>query len=153
MQYHKEHPEVMIRIQAAVSMNDKYSSTPDYQQIYQDLNTSLTSGEGPDLMVMDHLKLDNYASKGLLMDLQDILTPLEEDGTVLTNITTAYREESGARVAVPLQFGLLLAVGRDLKPEQMNSMEAIAQAVDGQKENYLGDRTCEELVDEFYPLI
>ena len=153
VQYHKEHPEVIIHIQAAVSMNDKYSSTPDYQQIYQDLNTALTSGKGPDLMVMDHLKLDNYASKGLLTDLQDILTPLEEDGTLLTNITTAYREENGARAVVPLQFGLLLAVGRDLRSEQMNSMESIAQTVDGQTESYLGDRTCEELVEEFYPLI
>ena len=153
VQYHKEHPEVMIHIQAAVSMNDKYSSTPDYEQIYQELNTSLTSGKGPDLMVMDHLRIDHYASKGLLVDLQDMLIPLEEDGTLLANITTAYREENGTRVAVPLQFGLLMAIGRDLRSEQMNSMESMARTVSGQKESYLGDRTCEELVDEFYPLI
>ena len=153
VQYHKEHPEVMIHIQAAVSMNDKYSSTPDYEQIYQELNTSLTSGKGPDLMVMDRLRIDHYASKGLLVDLQDMLIPLEEDGTLLANITTAYREENGTRVAVPLQFGLLLAIGRDLRSEQMNSMESMARTVSGQKESYLGDRTCEELVDEFYPLI
>lgn len=32
---------------AAISMTDKYSGNADYQQIYQDLNTSLTSGNGP----------------------------------------------------------------------------------------------------------
>lgn len=104
-------------------------------------------------MVMDHLKLDTYASKGLLLDLQEILQPMEEDGTLLSNITTAYEEADGRRYAVPLQFGLLLAVGRDVHPEEMSSMDAIAKAVSGKTESYMGDRTCGELVEEFYPLI
>lgn len=153
VQYHKQHPEVLIHVDAAISMTDKYSGNADYQQIYQDLNTSLTSGNGPDLMVMDHLKLDTYASKGLLLDLQEILQPMEEDGTLLSNITTAYQEADGRRYAVPLQFGLLLAVGRDVQPEEMSSMDAIAKAVSGKTESYMGDRTCGELVEEFYPLI
>ena len=154
VQYHKQHPEVLIHVDAAISMTDKYSGNADYQQIYQDLNTSLTSGNGPDLMVMDHLKLDTYASKGLLLNLQEILQPMEEaDGTLLSNITTAYEEADGTRYAVPLQFGLLLAVGRDVQPEEMSSMDAIAKAVSGKTESYLGDRTCGELVEEFYPLI
>ena len=153
VQYHKQHPEILIHVDAAISMTDKYSGNADYQQIYQDLNTSLTSGSGPDLMVMDHLKLDTYASKGLLFNLQEILQPMEEDGTLLSNITTAYEEADGRRYAVPLQFGLLLAVGRDVQPEEMSSMDAIAKAVSGKTESYLGDRTCGELVEEFYPLI
>lgn len=153
VQYHKQHPEVLIHVDAAISMTDKYSGNADYQQIYQDLNTSLTSGNGPDLMVMDHLKLDTYASKGLLLDLQEILQPMEEDGTLLSNITTAYEEADGTRYAVPLQFGLLLAVGRDVQPEEMSSMDAIAKTVSGKTESYIGDRTCGELVEEFYPLI
>ena len=153
VQYHKQHPEILIHVDAAISMTDKYSGNADYQQIYQDLNTSLTSGNGPDLMVMDHLKLDTYASKGLLLDLQEILQPMEEDGTLLSNITTAYKEADGRRYAVPLQFGLLLAVGRDVHPEEMSSMDAIAKAVSGKTESYMGDRTCGELVEEFYPLI
>ena len=153
VQYHKQHPEVLIHVDAAISMTDKYSGNADYQQIYQDLNTSLTSGNGPDLMVMDHLKLDTYASKGLLFNLQEILQPMEEDGTLLSNITTAYEEADGIRHAVPLQFGLLLAVGRDVQPEEMSSMDAIAKAVSGKTESYMGDRTCGELVEEFYPLI
>lgn len=153
VQYHKQHPEILIHVDAAISMTDKYSGNADYQQIYQELNTSLTSGNGPDLMVMDHLKLDTYASKGLLLDLQEILQPMEEDGTLLSNITTAYEEADGRRYAVPLQFGLLLAVGRDVHPEEMSSMDAIAKAVSGKTESYMGDRTCGELVEEFYPLI
>ena len=153
VQYHKQHPEVLIHVDAAISMTDKYSGNADYQQIYQNLNTSLTSGNGPDLMVMDHLKLDTYASKGLLFDLQEILQPMEEDGSLLPNITTAYQEADGTRYAVPLQFGLLLAVGRDVQPEEMSSMDTIAKTVSGKTESYMGDRTCGELVEEFYPLI
>ena len=32
-------------------------------------------------------------------------------------------------------------------------MDAIAKAVSGKTESYMGDRTCGELVEEFYPLI
>lgn len=153
VQYHKQHPEVLIHVNSAISLTDKYSGNADYQQVYQDLNTSLTSGNGPDLMVVDHLKLDTYASKGLLLDLQDVLQPMEEDGTLLSNITTAYEEENGVRYAVPLQFSLLLAIGRDMQPEEMSSMDAIAKSVSGKTESYMGEYTCGELVEEFYPLI
>ena len=78
---------------------------------------------------------------------------MEEDGTLLSNITTAYEETDGTRYAVPLQFGLLLAVGRDVQPGEMSSMDAIAKTVSGKTESYMGDRTCGELVEEFYPLI
>lgn len=54
---------------------------------------------------------------------------------------------------MPLQFGLLLAVGRDVQPEEMSSMDAIAKAVSRKTESYMGDRTCGELVEAFYPLI
>ena len=57
-----------------------------------------------------------------------------------------------AELGVPI-IGTDTHVGRDVQPKEMSSMGAIAKAVSGKTESYMGDRTCGELVEEFYPLI
>ncbi len=147
--YHKAHPETLISIEYEYPM---YSyEHPDYDAIYKKLNTTLMGDDAPDLLVMDHLNMDSYASKGLLTDLDDIVRPLEEDGTLLSNITSTYVREEGKRYVVPLLFGFQLAIGRDIPAESMRSMEALADFLSGADYSYMGPHTPAELVDEFYP--
>lgn len=147
--YHKLHPEVMIEIESEFPL---YSSdTPDYDAIYKTLNTRLFGDDTPDILVMDHLNMDAYARQGLLEDLDDIIKPLEESGELLSNITGAYRGEDGKRYAVPLQFDFTLAMGRDIAPENMSSLEALADFLSKSDYSYLGEQTIADLVDLFYP--
>lgn len=147
--YHKAHPEVLINIESAYPQY--YFDTPDYDAVYQKLNTMLMGDQAPDLVVMDHLNMDSYADKGLLADVEDILKPLEDGGELLSNITGAYVREDGKRYVVPLQFGFRIAMGRDIAVEDMRSMEALAGFLAQKQESYLGNRTAAELVAEFYP--
>lgn len=147
--YHKAHPEIWIDIQYTYPMY--YYEQPDYDAVYQSLNTMLMGDEAPDLVVMDHLNMDSYAQKGLLEDLDSLVRPMEESGELLSNITGAYVGEDGKRYAVPLQFGFNMALGREIGAEQMGSMEALAAFLAGKEESYLGTQTAAELVDKFYP--
>lgn len=147
--YHREHPQVMITIQAVYPMY--YYEEPDYNAVYQELNTLLMGDEAPDILVMDHLDMDSYAEKGLLEDINDVVGPMEEQGELLSNITGAYLGEDGHRYVVPLQFGFTMAVGREIAAEDMESMEALALFLAKQDYSYLGTRTVSELVDQFYP--
>lgn len=149
--YHMEHPEVAVVIESAFSKMESYGGNLDYQQVYQDLNTRMTAGNAADILVLDHLNGDTYASKGLLVDIDDIVSPLEQDGSLLSNVTGAYVREGGSRYQVPLQFSMMLAVGRDLTEDDMESLESLAGALSGKTENYLGEQTIPELVDKFYP--
>lgn len=150
--YHRAHPEVMIELECAYSYDDKYSGKePDYSEIYQWLNTMLMGEEAPDILVLDHLDMDSYAQKGLLADLQDVMEPLETDGEVLANITSAYVREDGSRYVVPMEFGFTIAMGREISGENMVSLEALSGFLDGRAESYLGPQTVTELVDMFYP--
>lgn len=147
--YHKAHPEVVINIESEYSM---YSyETPDYDTVYKKLNTMLMGDDAPDILVMDHLNMESYAQRGLLEDLDDVVRPLEESGELLSNITGAYVGEDGKRYVVPLQFGFTLALGRDITPENMNSLEAMADFLSQADYSYLGNQTVDELVDLFYP--
>lgn len=148
--YHKEHPEVLIEIKNGFSKMESYTAEPDYEQIYQELNTKLMAGEGPDILVLDGLNMDAYASKGLLVDMEELVSPLEKEGLLLSNITGNYRTERGNRYAVPLQFGVMFAIGRDIEETEMASMESLADTLAQKAESYMGPQTVSELVDKFY---
>ncbi len=150
--YHREHPETLIHVECVYSRSDRYSQeAPDYNQVYQNLNTLLMGDEAPDILVMDHLDVESYAEKGLLADINDILEPLESSGQVLANITGAYVREDGSRFVTPLLFGFPMAVGRDIQASDMQSLESLAAFLDGRQESYLGPMTAGELVELFYP--
>lgn len=150
--YHREHPEVLITVEYAYALNDRYTGkAPDYDAVYQSLNTMLMGGEAPDILVMDHLNIESYAEKGLLVDISGIVSPMEENGELLANITGAYVQEDGSRYVVPLQFGFNMAVGRDIPSEDMASLEKLASFLSEREESYFGPLTVSELVDQFYP--
>ena len=149
--FHKAHPEVVVKMETALTREDMYGSNIDYQQIFQSLNTRLMSGNGPDVLVMDHLNMDSFMDKGLLVDIDSIVKPLEEDGTLLSNVTGAYVREDGSRYVVPLQFGLMLAVGRQVDVEQMGDIPSLAAALSQTQESLMGPQTPYELAEKFLP--
>ena len=111
----------------------------------------LMGDDAPDILVMDHLDMESYAEKGLLEDLGDLVTPLEESGELLSNITGAYIREDGHRYVVPLEFGFTMAVGRDIGTGDMSSMEKLADFLEKADASYMGPYTVGELVEKFYP--
>ncbi len=147
--YHREHPEVMITIEYEYPRY--YYDETDYSAVYQKLNTMLMGEEAPDILVMDHLDMDSYAEKGLLEDINDVVGPMEENGELLSNITSAYLQEDGRRYVVPLEFAFNMAVGRDITAADMASVEVLAAFLSGQNVSYMGPLTVSELVDRFYP--
>jgi len=150
--YHREHPDVLIEVEYAYSIEDKYSDVPpDYNTVQQQVNTMLMGSESPDILVLDHLNKESYMEKGLLVDIQDIIAPMEENGEVVSNITGAYHTEDGKQYIVPMQFGFSFAVGRDIQAQDMVSVQALGTFLSGKSESYMGARTVEELVDMFYP--
>lgn len=146
--YHRLHPEVLITVEYAYPKY--YDGETDYNEVYQKLNTMLMGEEAPDILVMDHLDIESYAGKGLLADLGDVIDPMEQSGKLLSNITSAFREE-GKRYVIPLEFAFPIAVGRDITAADMGSMEALADFLSGQDVSYMGPVTTGELVERFYP--
>lgn len=147
--YHRAHPETVIAIQYVYDAY--YYDETDYNSVYQELNTLLTGDNAPDILVLDHLKMDSYVEKGLLLDLNDVVSPMEETGELLAGITGSYVREDGSRYAVPLQFGFDMAVGREIAVENMSSLKSLAAFLSSQDDSYLGERTTAEIVDLFYP--
>ncbi len=146
--YHKAHPEVLIRIEN--DYPEYFYSHIDYNAVYQKLNTMLLGDEAPDILVMDGLNIDSYAAKGLLVNLEEVIKPMEEGGELLSNITGIYAKDK-KRYAVPLQFKFYMAIGRDITAENMSSMEKLAEFLSKSDYSYMGPWTAAELAYQFYP--
>lgn len=150
--YHREHPEVAIEVEYAYTYNDKYSGAViNYDEVYQKLNTLLMTEEAPDILVLDHLKIDSFAEKGLLADINDVVGAMEERGELVSGVTGSFLREDGSRYVVPLQFAFTYITGRDIGEADMQSLESLAAFLKDKEESYLGAQTVEELVDKFYP--
>lgn len=148
--FHRRHPEVMVKIETAGTYA-MYGEDLDFQQIYQSLNTKLLAGEGPDIIIMDGLNMESFESKGLLVDLGNVMNPLEEQGEVLKNITGSYVREDGSRYVAPLQFGMTLCVGRQVDMDSMKDIPSMAAVMAQTEESLMGPMTAAELVERFSP--
>lgn len=97
--FQKENPTVLVKYETGMD-GDNAVSREDAQR---KLNTELLAGDGPDLLVMDGLDVEQYAGKGVLRKLDDILAPYMEDKLVYENIVNSMRmTEEGAVYALPM---------------------------------------------------
>lgn len=97
--FQKENPTVLVKYETGMD-GDNAVSREDAQR---KLNTELLAGDGPDLLVMDGLDVEQYAGKGVLRKLDDILAPYMEDKLVYENIVNSMRmTEEEAVYALPM---------------------------------------------------
>ncbi len=149
--FQKKHPEVQVQVETELTFEQMYSDDVDMNSIYAALNAKILAGDAADILVLDGMNQNAFAEKKLLLDIDDVITPMEESGELLSNITGGYRQADDARYVVPLRFGLTLLVGRELDAKNIQTMEAMAELFPAMAESVLGVRTVEDLVAEFAP--
>ncbi|MGO5443026.1 ABC transporter substrate-binding protein [Faecalimonas sp. LCP19S3_D12] len=77
------------------------------------LNTEIMAGNGPDIILMDGLPVNDYIEKGVLEDLSDTIKTVEESGEDLfENILQAYAKKDKL-YAVPSLFSVPIIMGRE----------------------------------------
>lgn len=106
--FQQEHPEMNVDVQ--VGMEEEAALTRT--DIIKQLNTELLAGEGPDIIIMDGLSVEQYAEKGLLLPLE-----LEQpEDKYFENIIDIYQSKN-TLYAVPTGFWLYAVQG----PEDMGA--------------------------------
>lgn len=149
--FQKAHPEVQVVVETELTYDDIYGGTVDLDSIYSSLNAEILAGNAADILILDGLKTESFIEKGLLLDIDDVITPMEESRELLSNITKDYRNEDGTRYHVPLRFAMNLLVGRDIEAGSIQDMKSMAEDFEGRQESMLGARTVGDLVEEFAP--
>lgn len=92
------------------------------------LNTNIMADKGPDVFIMDAMPVDTYRSKGLLVDLADVVEQAAAENELLRNISDVY-EKDGEICAVPTSFTMPIVVGPEEALNRITSLETLAQTV------------------------
>lgn len=122
-QFQQAYPDVMVDI--TVALPEGTAVTRD--DAIRTLNTELLSGNGPDVLVLDGLPVENYIGQGMLLDLSSAVQPMLDSGALLPNIASSFAEE-GSIPAVPTRFLLPTLWGGVSGMETLADMAAWAQA-------------------------
>lgn len=129
--YQTQHADTFVSYQIGIGDGDSATR----EDALKKLNTEIMAGEGPDLIVMDELPFDSYASKGLLMDLTDYLAEYSKKEPLFDNIIDTLKKDGKAYVA-PATIAIPKMASGAEGMEQAKSLEDLAGIVEQQREKY-----------------
>lgn len=119
--FQKAHPEVRVRYKTG-SQQETGTTRADQIRV---LNTELLGGNGADILVLDGLPLESYISKGVLMDLSDFYSNLQQDSPISDNIISSMKKEKGL-YQLPVRAKVLSMYGTKEEMEALQSLDALS---------------------------
>lgn len=120
--FQKEHPDVLVRYETGMDGDNAVSR----EDALKNLNTRLLAGDVPDVIVMDNMDIEQYADKGVLRELDDILQPYLDAGLLYRNIVEGMRMTDRENLyCVPMMVYLPLWLGEEMYLEGEESLEDI----------------------------
>ena len=143
----KKHPDTMVSVHVACADTDDKEAETQRNR----LMTSLAAGDGEDVIVLSGLDDNALAKKGVLMDLSDIVTPMEENGELLQAIVDGEKAADGKQQILPVRFALPLLLSKEKRASEMTNLAALAKAAEQTDGSLLGTFTGEDLVEIFAP--
>lgn len=145
--FQKKHPDTMVSVHVACADTDDKEAETQRNR----LMTSLAAGDGEDVIVLSGLDDNALAKKGVLMDLSDIVTPMEENGELLQAIVDGEKAADGKQQILPIRFALPLLLSKEKRASEMTDLAALAKAAEQTDGSLLGTFTGEDLVETFAP--
>lgn len=106
--YENKHPNVKITVQNGVSGEDGVT-TSDAIKL---LNTNMLAGDGPDLILLDGLPVNDYVEKNMLIDLNGVLDSVTENSEMFDSVARTY-QSGDAVYAIPGRFAMMFAGGTE----------------------------------------
>lgn len=97
------------------------------------LNTNIMAGEGPDVLMLDGMPVKSYAEKGLLMDLDSLVSEISSADGIFENVIEAYQIGDTLQ-AVPTHFTVPVVLGKSDLLSQAADLEGLASVAEAQRE-------------------
>ena len=102
--FRREHTDISINYTVGYTGEDGYSVSDAIRK----LNTEIMADEGPDIIVLDNLSVEEYISKGVLEPVTDIVN--EKKNEIFFNMIEGYNKESEI-FCVPTTFHIPVIIG------------------------------------------
>lgn len=125
--FQKEHPDVLVRYETGMDGDNAVSR----EDALKNLNTRILAGEVPDVIILDDMDMRQYAEKGVLRELDDILQPYLEEGILYRHIVEGMRmTEKNRLYGVPLTVDLPMCLGEEKYLKEMQGLDGLVAAAE-----------------------
>lgn len=140
-----------VKVNYIVAMEEENSAT--ISDIIRALNTELITGEGADILVLDGLPINQLKEKGVLEDVSDIINPMIEYRTLISNIVEEFYENDRSIYAVPVRFQAPFFYGSEEVLDALSNMDKLVQYINkNPNKRVISPLTYEELATTFFQL-
>lgn len=123
--FRRKHQDVYVKVVNGLSGGDGVTE----DDAIRNLNTEILAGKGPDVILMDGLPLDSYVEKGMLAELDELLSQVQTEGSFYTNILKSC-QTGGKIYTVPIRFSVPLVVGDSDAISKITDLGALADVVE-----------------------
>lgn len=138
-----------VKVNYVVAMGEEEGNVTDYIRA---LNTELLAGNGADVLVLDGLPVDSYIEKGILVDINDLISPMEEAGDLLMNISGCYKD-GGKIYEMPVRFSIPVIAGSKGAIRAVDNLASIVSYINSNgTKPYFGSTTYRQLLEDFLAL-
>lgn len=152
--FQKEHPDVLVRYETGMEGDNAVSK----EDALKNLNTRILAGEGPDILVLDEMDIEQYADKGVLKNLDEFLQPYLEEEILFENIVDSMRmtEDNGV-YALPMTFWVYAWSGEKSYLEDTEKLEDLVTAFETARAEHPEGAICfvrdeQELLERLLPV-
>ncbi|QGQ94702.1 extracellular solute-binding protein [Paenibacillus psychroresistens] len=110
--YEAKHPNITIKLNIAHPKGDDANWEANHEKFIKTMNTQMLSGQGPDLLEMDQLPVDQYVNKKLLANMSEMMDsdPSFQRADYFTNILDNIKLNGGV-YGMPVSFYLDAIIG------------------------------------------
>lgn len=116
----RRYPGTKVTVRTMIDPEQAYNIA----DVVKAVNTELLSGAGGDVLVLDHLNIQRYIDRGLLMDLSEWAQPYMDGEQWHKGIAATLADANGHIYAVPSRFEMQLLWG---KAQEMSQFETYEQ--------------------------
>ena len=101
--FQKEHPDVLVKYETGMDGDTAVSK----EDALRNLSTEILAGEGPDILILDGMDIEQYADKDVLRSLDGFIASYEEEGSLYQGIVDGMRMgDENTLYAIPLNVYL-----------------------------------------------
>lgn len=116
----EKYPKYPVVIEVGISEEDGKTVS----DAIRSLNTEIMAGNGPDIILMDGLPIEDYIEKGVLEDLSDVVKCVKTNGEeFFENVLSSY-EKGENLYAVPSRFSVPIIIGKEgaVTPDEVTGL-------------------------------
>lgn len=116
-----------VNVELEIGMSEEGNVT--ISDAIRKLSTKIMAGDGPDVIMLDGIPVEQYVEKGILEDVTDIYQKVDKKEGLLKNVAGAYPKKEKI-YAIPTHFYMPICMGKENDVNKIKDLESLCKILE-----------------------